>query len=141
MAEQLEIGKLIYDLEEEALVAMKEVAEKRDMDESSAAGELRLHVRPAAIAADLYSRVQLLLARHPRDRLPALEGDQTLWRIGFKTKLSTNEQGQEHGEGRRPALEEDRRRAPNTPWASGAGESLYAMGWNGGRRGIDRKKS
>ena len=34
MAEQLEIGKLIYDLEEEALLAMKEVAEKRDMDES-----------------------------------------------------------------------------------------------------------
>jgi hypothetical protein len=131
MAEQLEIGKLIYDLEEEALVAMKEVAEKGDMDESK-----RWQANFDYTFARLQSRLiyiheyNYFLADIRADRLPALEGDQSLWRIGFKTKLSTNESkvknmAKEVGRLWKKIADEH----PNTPWALLAQrESLYAMG-------------
>ena len=71
------------------------------------------------------------------DRLPALEGDDTLWRLGFKQKLSTNESKaktmqKDIGRLWKKIIEEH----PNTPWALLAQrESLYAMGleWRASR--------
>lgn len=131
MAEQLEIGKLIYDLEEEALYAMTEVAAKRDMEENK-----RWQANFDYTLARLQSRLVYIheynyfLADIRADRLPPLEADQNLWRIGFKPKLSTNES-------KVKAMAKDVSRLwkkigaehPNTPWALLAQrESLYAMG-------------
>lgn len=131
MAEQLEIGKLIYDLEEDALAVMKEAAEKRDMEETK-----RWQVNFDYTLARLQSRLVYIheynyfLADIRADRLPALEGDQGGWRIGFKPKLSTNES-------KVKSMAKDVNRLwkkiaeehPNTPWALLAQrESLYAMG-------------
>ena len=71
------------------------------------------------------------------DRLPALEGDASGWRLGFKQKLSTNESkvknmAKDIGKLWKKIAEEH----PNTPWALLAQrESLYAMGleWRASR--------
>jgi hypothetical protein len=123
---------------EEALARMKEAEEMRDKEDSK-----RWHANFDYTLARLMSRLVYIdeynftLGRIRGDNLPPLEGDDTLWRLGFKAKLSTNEAkartrvkeiaklwqriGKEH---------------PNTPWALLAQrESMYAIGleWRASR--------
>ncbi|MCI0680822.1 MAG: hypothetical protein L0Y71_01850 [Gemmataceae bacterium] len=131
LSEQLEIGKLIFDLEEEALYAMNQVAQKRDMEENKR-WQAHFDYTLARLQARLIyiHEYNYFLADIRADRLPMLEGDATGWRIGFRPKLSTNESKvrgmfKEVGRLWKKVGEEH----PNTPWALLAQrESLYAMG-------------
>jgi hypothetical protein len=123
-------GMTIFELES-ALAVMEEAAQKRDQ-EPSKRWQAHFDYTMARLQARLIyiNEYNYILGDIRADRLPALEGDNSGWELGFRQKLSTNENkvktmsrelarlwkkiGDEH---------------PNTPWALLAKrEAIYAMG-------------
>jgi hypothetical protein len=134
---QKPIGMAIFELEE-AWATMKEAAEKRDKEDSK-----RWQANFDYTLARLQSRLvymneyDYILADIRADRLPTLEGDNTLWRLGFKQKVSTNENKVKNMVKDISKLwKKIEDEHPNTPWALLAQrEKLYAMGleWRASR--------
>jgi hypothetical protein len=135
--DQKEPGKLIYEMET-VLDAMKEAEEKRS-DEVSKRWQAQFDYAKARLMARLIyiNEYNYILGDIRGDRLPALEGENSGWRLGFKENLSTNEK-------KVKTMAKDMERLwrkiakdhPGTPWALLAQrESLYAVGlqWRASR--------
>ncbi len=134
---QKPIALAIFELDE-GLQTMKEAAEMRDKEESKR-WQANFDYTLARLQARLVymNEYDYILGDIRADRLPTLEGDNTLWRLGFKQKLSTNESRAKNMAKEISKLwkriEEEH---PNTPWALLAQrEKLYAMGleWRASR--------
>lgn len=134
---QKPIGIAIFELEE-GLATMKEAGEKRDKEDNK-----RWQANFDYTLARLQSRIvymneyDYILADIRGDRLPTLEGDNNLWRLGFKQKVSTNENKVKNMVKDISKLwKKIEDEHPNTPWALLAQrEKLYAMGleWRASR--------
>ena len=135
--QQKPIGMAIFELEE-ALATMKEAAEKRDKEDNKR-WQANFDYTQARLQARIVymNEYDYILGDIRGDRLPTLEGDNSLWRLGFKQKVSTNENKVKNmvkDIGKLWKKIEDEH--PNTPWALLAQrEKLYAMGleWRASR--------
>ena len=137
--EQKEPGLLIFELEE-ALDKMIQVDKEENRNaETNKRWQANFDYTLARLKSRLVyiNEYNYILGDIRADRLPALEGDASGWRLGFKQKLSTNESkvknmAKDIGKLWKKIAEEH----PNTPWALLAQlESLYAMGleWRASR--------
>lgn len=137
LKEQQEPALFIFDLEE-ALAKMKEADEMRDKEDSKRWQANFDYTMARLLARLVYvDEYNFILADIRGDRLPALEGDDTLWRLGFQQKLSTTESKTKNRAKEINKLwKKITQEHPSTPWALMAQrESLYAMGlkWNASR--------